>query len=162
MAKKNATTRTSGYIISEPKFKGSDSSQRSKTLQLLRVTVSNVETKFDFGYQSGIDFDFGEWIKINPKTFIRPHPKPTDMKVNLTNEKSIQTFLLTNATNIPYGPEKYHFHSKIEWRYFSLHFPPLPEGVELIDLIEQENGNSNDFNFYGIKLDDKSRREMIY
>ena len=157
---KNIIQKNAGYIISNPEH-----STSHDNLQLLRITVTNLETKVDFGYQATSYYTNGGWIKISPKTFIRPKG---------TNKKLI----LTNATNIPYGPEKLHFNSSIEWRYFSLHFPPIledandkkslmfdtaePRTIESIDLIENEKGDETDFNFYGIKLDDNNKRSSIY
>jgi hypothetical protein len=157
---KNVTPKNPGYIISNPEH-----SRANDNLQLLRVTITNLETKVDFGYQATSYYTNGGWIKISPKTFIRPKG---------TNKKLI----LTNATNIPYGPEKLHFNSSIEWRYFSLHFPPILEDsnnkkslmhdtgeqrkIDSIDLIENEKGDETDFNFYGIKLDDQGKKSMIY
>jgi hypothetical protein len=157
---KNVIQKSAGYIISNPEH-----SQVNNNLQLLRITVTNLETKVDFGYQATSYYTNGGWIKISPKTFIRPKG---------TNKKLI----LTNATNIPYGPEKLHFNSSIEWRYFSLHFPSIledannkksllfdtaePRTIESIDLIENERGDETDFNFYGIKLDDNNKRSTIY
>lgn len=157
---KNLITKNTGYIISNP-----DYSHVNDNLQLLRITLTNLETKIDFGYQATSYYTNGGWIKISPKTFIRPRG---------TNKKLI----LTNATNIPYGPEKLHFNSSIEWRYFSLHFPSLlgdtdnkksltfesvsAKSIEAIDLIEKENGTDNDFNFYGIRLDEEKKKSMVY
>ena len=157
---KNLVQKNTGYIISNPAH-----SRVNDNLQLLRITVTNLETKIDFGYQATSYYTNGGWIKISSKTFIRPKG---------TNKKLI----LTNATNIPYGPEKLHFNSSIEWRYFSLHFPSILDDsndkkvlrfdtlvhhtVDAIDLIENEKGDDTDFNFFGIKLDDKSKRSSIY
>jgi hypothetical protein len=146
--KKNALP-FKGIVISNPTC-----ADINGNLQLLRITITAAETKVDFGYQATSYYIKGGWIKISPKTFIRPSG---------SNKKLI----LTNATNIPYGPEKFHFNSSIEWRYFSLHFPPIVnENAELeinrIDLIEQENGDSSDFNFYDIHLDEKSKTAYMY
>ena len=144
MKSKKYKSETSGYIISNPEH-----SRKNDNIQLLRIIVTRHETKIDFGYQASDYYTKGGWIKISPKTFIKPIG--TDKK-----------YILTNATNIPYGPEKLHFNSTIEWRYFSLYFPPIQEGVEAIDLVEQENGNENDFNFLGIKLNDDKKKSLIY
>jgi hypothetical protein len=157
---KNVIQKSAGYIISNPEH-----SQVNNNLQLLRITVTNLETKVDFGYQATSYYTNGGWIKISPKTFIRPKG---------TNKKLI----LTNATNIPYGPEKLHFNSSIEWRYFSLHFPSIledannkksllfdtaePRTIDSIDLIENEKGDDTDFNFYGIRLDEEEKKVSIY
>jgi hypothetical protein len=144
MKTKKIITKNTGYIISNPEH-----SKVNHNIQLLRITVTNTETKFDFGYQTTSYYVKGGWIKISPQTFIRP-------------KGSNKTFILTNATNIPYGPEKLHFNSSIEWRYFSLHFPKLPEGIEVIDLIEKDPGTSDDFNFFGIKLNDLVKKSLIF
>lgn len=142
--KKKELLSSKGYIISNPDFDG-----REDNLQLLRVVVTPLETKVDFGYQATDYYDRGGWIKINPQTFIR-------------TDSSIKKLFLTNATNIPYGPERLNFNSTIEFRYFSLHFPPLPENVNSFDLIEKEDGTANDFNFFRIDLSDIRKQELIF
>jgi hypothetical protein len=155
---KNVIPQHNGYIISNPEH-----ISKKDNLQLLRITVTHLETKVDFGYQATSYYTNGGWIKISPKTFIRPKG---------TNKKLI----LTNATNIPYGPEKLHFNSSMEWRYFSLHFPSIledsnnkkifeinhtePITMESIDLIENDGNTA--FNFYDIKLDNESKKSLIY
>jgi hypothetical protein len=144
MKNKSKLPLAKGFIISNPTHKRIDSN-----LQLLRITITEAETKVDFGYQATEEFYGGGWIKIDPHTFIRPNG-------------GIQNLILTNATNIPYGPEKLHFNSTIEWRYFSLIFPPISADTKFIDLIEKENGTKNDFNFYGIRLDNENKKSLIY
>jgi hypothetical protein len=159
---KTPTKTLPGFIISNPTHKPFRNANNN--LQLLRITITKNETKVDFGYQATSYYTNGGWIKISPKTFIRP-------------KGSSQKLVLTNATNIPYGPEKLHFNSSIEWRYFSLHFPSLLDlkdskksmmfestslAVDAIDLIEAENGTENDFNFYDIQLNDETKKSMIY
>ena len=143
-----------GFVISNPTYKRMDSN-----LQLLRISFTNLETKFDFGYQATDYYINGGWIKISDETFIRA-------------EGSSKKLFLTNATNIPFGPEKLHFHSSIEWRYFSLHFPPLLKEVgnknelyhderllpfDFIDLIENEHSDTNNFNFYKVPVNQLSK-----
>jgi hypothetical protein len=142
--KKEVPKASGGSIISNPEIGSSN-----ENVQLLRIVLSKVETKIDFGYQATDFYDDGGWIKINPLTFIRPSG---------TSKK----FILTNAYNIPYGPEVLQMHSTIGWRYFSLAFPPISEDVELIDLIEEEFGDKNDFNFFRIKLNEKEKINKIY
>lgn len=144
MKSKSVASSAKGYIIVNPQY-----ITKTTNIQLLRISITNLETKIDFGYQTTDHYINGGWIKISTETFIRP-----------TGSK--KKFILTNATNIPFGPEKLHFNSSIEWRYFSLHFPPLPKEIESIDLIEKESGNKNDFNFFGIKLNDLRKRSLIY
>jgi hypothetical protein len=157
---RQGVTKNTGYIISNPTY-----SREKDNLQLLRITVTNLETKIDFGYQATDHYIRGGWIKISPQTFIQPKG---------TNKKLI----LTNATNIPYGPEKLHFNSSIEWRYFSLYFPSILEAptnknptskdvvssksIDSFDLIENEKGDETDFNFFKIRLDEEEKKSMIY
>ena len=128
-------------IFVEPKYETFTSD-----IQLLRITLSARETKVDFGYKASEIYYAGGWITISPETFIRP--KGTDQKL-----------ILINATNIPYGPEKHHFNSKLEWRYFSLYFPSLDENVDEFDLIEKETKliDPTQFNFYQVKLNEKDK-----
>lgn len=142
--KKKEFVSSKGYIISNPKFMG-----KEDNLKLLRVVITPLETKVDFGYQATNYYKRGGWIKINQLTFIR-----TDN----SNEK----LFLTNATNIPYGPERLNFNSTIEFRYFSLHFPPLNENVNYFDLIEEEGGGDTVFNFFQIDLSDIRKKELIF
>lgn len=154
-----ALAKHTGYIISNPAHK-----RINDNVQLLRISLTDLETKIDFGYQATSYYINGGWIKISPKTFIR---------VKGSNKKLI----LSNATDIPYGPEKLHFNSSIEWRYFSLYFPsllhqgdskkaqlydPAVTGIESIDLIENEKGSDTDFNFYGIRLNEENKKSVIY
>lgn len=144
MKTKTTNKKNIGYVISNPEH-----SRMNDNIQLLRITLTNIETKIDFGYQANDYYIKGGWIKINPKTYIKP-------------SNGIQKLILTNATNIPYGPEKLHFNSTIEWRYFSLIFPPINPETIFFDLIEKENGTKNDFNFYGVRLDDEKKKSLIY
>ncbi len=140
----NAAIPRNPYIISNPTYLS-----KQNNLQLLRITISEKETKIDFGYQATSYYSRGGWIDISPNTFIRPSGSNTK-------------FILIDATNIPFGPEKLHFNSSIEWRYFSLLFPPLPPAVESFDLIEKEGGDSTEFNFFAINLKEDTKKSLIY
>ena len=137
--------RTKEIIISNPSHK-----RVNPHIHLMRITLTNKDTKVDFGYKAAEYYIRGGWIKISPDTFIRP--KDTQQKL-----------ILTNASNIPYGPEKLHFNSTIEWRYFSLYFPPIPDGVEMIDLIEKETKgiDPTQSNFYDIRLNEIEKQERL-
>lgn len=116
---------------------------------LLRIILSAEESKFDFGYQTSGRYVRGGWITISPKTFLRCR-------------SSSKKYPLIKATNIPYGPEKLFFKSSIDWRYFSLYFPPIPEFEKFVDLIEADPGTPDDFNFLNIRLDDPKKIDLIY
>ena len=148
------------FLIADPSCR-----RPNRSVQLLRIVFTETETKFDFGYQAKDYYVNGGWIKISPETFIR-------------FKGSSKKLILNNATNIPYGPEKLHFNSSIEWRYFSLHFPSLLKQIQYnitskdsafssnlifeLDLIENENGTSDDFNFYGIRLDESEKQFLLF
>ena len=151
---KKAIKKTKGFIISNPEYKVTEG-----PIQLLRITIANDETKIDFGYQAGKYEDAG-WIHIRPTTFLRPK-NDNKLVSNFTN-KNPAKFLIKNAINIPFGPAKHIFNSKIEWSYFSLYFPLLPEETEYFDLIEGEFSNSDVFNFFDIKLKDEKKKYLIY
>jgi hypothetical protein len=151
---KKIVPKQKGYIISNPSH-----SRMDDTIQLLRITITDEETKIDFGYQAG-EYEDGGWIHIKPETFIRARESESKMLIQST--KNLAKYILKRATNIPYGPEKLHFNSTIEWRYFSLYFPRLPDGTKSFDLIEKEFGDETEFNFFNIRLDEEEQKSMIY
>jgi hypothetical protein len=131
-------------IISNPDYESNGCK-----VKLLRVVLTEHESKFDFGYQTSAYYISGGWITISPKTFIRESGSKEKIK-------------LQKATNIPFGPEKHYFKSTIDWSYFSLYFPPLPQEISEIDLIEAEPGTKDDFNFFNIKLKDHQKSALIF
>lgn len=153
---KKTKQNSKAFIFSNPNHKDMDGA-----VQLLRITISDQGTKIDFGYQAG-EFDAGEWIHIKPETFIRCKEMGESIAESFKPKKIQAKYFLIKATNIPFGPAKHHFNSSIEWRYFSLYFPRLPEGTRSFDLIEKEFGDKNEFNFYNIRLDEEEKMSMIY
>lgn len=151
---KKEISKLKSYIISNPSHP-----RMEDTIQLLRIIVTNEEMKIDFGYQAG-EFEDGGWIDIKKDTFIRV--KESGNKTFAMKNETKTKYLLKRATNVPYGPEKHHFNSTIEWRYFSLFFPKLPEGTLSFDLIEKEFGDHNNFNFHNIRLDEEGKKTYIY
>ena len=106
---------------------------------LLRVCITKEFTKVDFGYSASWYYEKGGWIDISPKTF-------------LELEDSKERHVLEYADGIPISPDKHHFESTKDWKYFSLYFTPIPIKDCIINIIEAENSNSDDFNYYGIEL----------
>lgn len=117
-------------------------------LVLLRAILDVDFTRIDFGYIATSYFVKGGWIRISPNTYIQI--KGDERK-----------YTLTHADNIPIAPEHYHFESSKDWQYFSLYFPPIPQETCSVDIIEAENPDDNDFNYYGIKLDLDNAVEII-
>ncbi len=107
--------------------------------KLLRINLFPEYTKIDFGYITTDKYDNGGWIKISPDTFIE-------------NVQTKIRYTLTNAEGITIAPAKHNFESTKDWRYFSLFFPPIPQKDCIINIIEKENGNKNDFNYYDVSL----------
>lgn len=116
--------------------------------KLLRINLFPEYTKIDFGYITTDKYDNGGWIKISPNTFI----ENVETKIRYT---------LTNAEGITIAPAKLNFESTKDWRYFSLFFPPIPLKDCSLNIIEKENGNKNDFNYYDVSLNMKDGVEVI-
>jgi hypothetical protein len=106
---------------------------------LLRINLFPDLTKIDFGYTTTDMYINGGWIKISPDTFIE-------------NVVTKERYVMTNATGITIAPTLRNFESKKDWQYFSLFFPPIKQKDMLINIIEELNGNNNDFNYYNIEL----------
>ncbi|MEY2828230.1 MAG: hypothetical protein RIQ33_88 [Bacteroidota bacterium] len=119
-----------------------------ENLKLLRVITAVDCVKIDFGYFATDYFDKGGWIRISNNTFLRD-----------TSTKNI--YKLINAENIPIAPQVHNFNSTNEWKYFSLVFEPLPTTTNQFDLIEEEPGDKNSFNFKRIVLDNSTALELV-
>jgi len=117
-------------------------------LVLLRALLGKKYTRIDFGYVTTSRYVRGGWIKMSAGSYIRV--KGSEAK-----------YKLTHADNIPLAPELLHFKSNKDWQYFSLFFEAIPKKSCSIDLIEVENPDKNDFNYYGIQLDLISAEEII-
>ena len=65
------------------------------------------------------------------------------------------------AINIPIAPARHDFESKADWKVFSLYFEPIPIVDCSINIIEEENPDSKDFNYYDIKLEQVKEVEMV-
>jgi len=117
-------------------------------LVLLRAVLDKEYTRLDFGYIATSYFVKGGWIRISPDTFI------------ITKKDQLK-YKLTHADNIPIAPEHFHFESNKDWQYFSLYFEPLAQENVMIDIIEDENPDDNDFNYYGIELNLDKASELM-
>jgi len=131
------------YIV-QPKI----NEQNRQNPSILRFVLSDSFTRVDFGYAAPWMYVKGGWIKIAPYSYLQ---------INGCNEK----FRLTNAVNIPISPNKHEFETKEDWTVFSLFFEPIPLKDCVIDLIEEDEPNEKDFNFYGIELKDVKSVEII-
>jgi len=117
-------------------------------LIILRAILSETHTRIDFGYVATDEYYRGGWIKMSPDSYLR---------TNLSEAK----YKLTYTDDIPLAPARLDFESNKDWHYFSLFFEPIPKRSCKIDLIEVENPEDTDFNYYGIQLDLISAEEII-
>jgi hypothetical protein len=122
------------YLFNEPKHK-----TICDNVQLLRIILDPEQTRVDLGYQATSHYTRGGWVRMSDATFIRVHPDGQKLKI-------------TGSENIPIGKPKHEFTTTKDWLYFSLYFPPIPFKTCLIDLIEKDNSDGTDFNFYDIQL----------
>lgn len=131
------------YLLNNPSY-----NSEKENAKLLRVTISNSFTKFDFGYSTMWYYISGGWVRIAKDTFIKIKGK--DEKLNLIK-----------ADNIPVAPTQHHFKSNKDWLYFSLYFPAIPFEDCTIDLVEMETSSKDVFNYYSIDIKVKNAVETI-
>lgn len=122
--------------------------QRKQNPVILRVVLSTDYTRIDFGYAAPWIYIKGGWINIAPYTYL---------EVNSTGER----FKLTEAINIPLAPDRHDFESQEDWRVFIVYFEPIPIADCSINIIEEENPESTDFNYYNIELKNVKDVEMV-
>lgn len=120
-----------------PSFSANETSPR-----LLRVIVDSEFTRIDFGYQTSPKYVRGGWVTMNPEAYI----------IIKGNDKKLK---MIKTENIPLGPVKHNFRSIKESLYFSLFFPPVPEGDITLDIIEEEPNTPDLFNYYNVKIKKK-------
>ena len=117
-------------------------------LILLRAILGKEYTRIDFGFIASNLYVRGGWIKMFPDSYLRTHSSEAKYKLKYTDD-------------IPLAPARLNFKSNKDWHYFSLFFEPIPKRSCKIDLIEVENPQDTDFNYYGIKLDLNNAEEII-
>jgi hypothetical protein len=121
--------------------------QKKKNPVILRVILSEESTQIDFGYAAPSIYVNGGWIRIAPEAYLQ-------------TQGSNNRYSLKQVKNIALAPDQLHFESKQDWRVFSLYFEPIPIQDCVIDMIETENPSDNDFNYYGIKLNNVKECEL--
>ncbi len=144
MKKKQLTAKIKSAFVVQPII----GEQRKQNPVVLRLVLSDDYTRIDFGYAAPWIYIKGGWINIAPYTFI---------EVSSTRER----YKLINAVNIPLAPDRHDFESQEDWRVFSVYFEPIPIVDCSINIIEEENPDSNDFNYYDIKLEQVKDVEMV-
>ena len=122
--------------------------QLMKNPKILRVLMGNEYIQIDFGYVAPWMYERGGWIRIAPYTHIQV-------------QGSKKKYSLKEALNIPLAPQQFEFESTEDWRVFSLIFEPIPLKDCIIDIIEEEQPSSDDFNLYNIKLEDVTQMQLV-
>jgi hypothetical protein len=121
---------------------------QKKNPEVLRIILTEEYTQIDFGYVAEWIYEKGGWIRIAQNTFIQV-------------EGSEKRYTMKEAVNITIAPELHHFESTEDWQVFTLTFQPIPIKDCVIDIIEVEKPDENDFNYYGVKLKDVKSIELI-
>ena len=116
-------------------------------LKIMRIELDDNLTRIDFVYYPPGYYVNGGWVQIDPASFIRPAGTSTRLT-------------LVKALGIPYAPSKHHFKTNKDVLYYTLYFPPLPDNVTEIDIIEKDISGGTYFNFYGVSMQ-RVRNEVI-
>lgn len=111
----------------------------SNSCKIINIESDELGVRIDFKYINC--HAYGGWVRIAPETFIRP----SGSNIVLT---------MTNAEEIPITPNRLQFKDSGDVLYYTLYFPPLPQGTEVIDVIEDET-DLNSFNFFEVTINQK-------
>ena len=108
----------------------------NNSCEIINIEADSEQVKIDFRYTN--NNGYGGWARIDPKCFIRPVGTNTNL-------------IMIKAEGMPMSPETLSFKKDGDILHYTLFFPPLPENVTAIDIIEDEK-DTNSFNFYNISL----------
>ncbi len=122
-------TQSNNYI--EYPIIGSTTAERAK-IKSVRLTEEYTAIEIISNNQSGSGYY--EWCNIDRNTYISANGKQ---------------YTMNKAEGIKIAPEKTYFTHAGQDITFTLYFPPLPESVKSINLIEKID---SDWKFYGIKI----------
>ena len=111
----------------------------TESLKILRIETNENYTKIDFVHYADRKYLNGGWVRINRNTYIRP--VKTDIKLSLIK-----------VINIPVSPATHYYKSKKDCLFFTLFFPPLPAGIQKIDIIEESIDRHKRFRFYEVSV----------
>ena len=113
--------------------------QRKLNPKIMRMVLSDQYTRIDLGYVAPWIYIGGGWIRIAPYTFLQVHG-------------SEQRYKLIRAENIPIAPDRHDFESIQDWKVFTLYFEPIPIANCVLDMIEEEEPDENDFNYSNLEI----------
>lgn len=122
-------TQSNNYI--EYPTIGSTTAERAK-IKSVRLTEEYTAIEIISNNQSGNTYY--QWCNIDRNTYISANGKQ---------------YTMNRAEGIKIAPEKTYFSHAGQDITFTLYFPPLPESVKSINLIESVD---SDWKFYGIKI----------
>lgn len=128
-------------ILSQTFLKPNYALKSHETLEIRKVELSPVYTKIFFTIENRIE----QGIFCADKNIFLINPDGSRLK-------------LTKASGIPACPDAYKFRSIGEKLDFDLTFPPLKQGTEWIDIVEE--CSSNCFWFYGVTLNNDLNRRL--
>jgi hypothetical protein len=111
----------------------------SENLDVCLIEFESDCLRIDFIGKPDLSFDFDWWINISKVSFIRP--SGTGLKLGMLK-----------ASGIPLSPDRYYFPNQNSTLHFSLFFPLPPAGTRFIDVIENEMGGADFYNFYHVAL----------
>lgn len=100
------------------------------------IEITDEFTRIDFIYRSSKVYTNGGWISMEKSAYITP-------------VGSGERYGLIRAEGIPIAPNKFYFSRQGVFHTYSLFYPPLPNSVTTIDIIERE-APGNFFNFYDV------------
>jgi hypothetical protein len=124
-------------VVERPNF----AMKSHETLELLKIDIQPSKTVLFFSIENRIAG--GNFCADKNISIIYP---------------SGEKLKITEASGIPVCPATYNFKTIGEKLFFALVFPPLKQGTEWVDIIEE--CSSNCFWFYGITLDPGLNRKI--
>lgn len=108
----------------------------NNTSRILNIESDNEQVKIVFCYTN--HYDNGAWVDMGSYCFIRP--VNSDIKLELIKTEEM-----------PIKPDRLEFGKHGDMLYYTLFFPPLPNDVTEIDIIEKEQDRFA-FNFFNVSL----------
>jgi hypothetical protein len=127
---------------------------------LLRITITPMHTKVDFGYSTfNSIYTNGGWIQISPETF-------------MASKNQNRNYKLLNVEGISLSPKKHYFQSLRDWQFYSLYFEPIPLEDGTYEIIEPEFMDDKDeieaanqvsgenFDFFNIQIEMKNALQI--
>lgn len=117
--------------------------QSHPELKITKIEITNAETVISLKVTNKLSS--GGWFCA-------------DKNIYLKSSKSNTRYELLKSENIPTCPDKHEFALPGETLEFKLYFPPIPDTIKYIDLIEDCTNAC--FSFHGIILDNEHNEKI--